>query len=191
MCEDTRARGLSSIYRHTLWILRHISAGRIFIQPIHTNVRKPSTLFPRTCILYNLQSMSELYQNVLPAQNAAVIILYNQSFARTLWYLFFYFIYLNIFIQDIKNTIQLGCYHGYMWSGCTIKLCRCIKILFLKQSFKTIMGGSIFKVRWQTVPWNGTLVHKWISECFNIWLMYNNIDINSKTCISVMIFTCH
>ncbi len=26
------------------------------------------------------------------------------------------------------------------------------------------MGGSIFKVRWQAVPWNGTLVHKWISE---------------------------
>ncbi len=30
-----------------------------------------------------------------------------------------------------------------------------------------------------------------ISKCFNIWLRYDYIHIISKTCISVMILTCH
>ncbi len=83
--------------------------------------------------------------------------------------------YLNIFIQDIKHNSARLLYVVLLYN----KLCGCIKILFLIHSFKTIMGGSIFKVRWQTVSWNGTLVHKWISECFNIWLRYDNIHIIS------------
>ncbi len=74
-----------------------------------------------------------------------IILVINRTHSLFIIYLF---IYLNIFIQDIKhNSARLL----YVVS-CTIKLCGCIKILFLIQSFQTIMGGSIFKVRWQTDP---------------------------------------
>ncbi len=40
---------------------------------------------------------------------------------------------------------------------------------------RQLTNWAILPPWWQTVTWNGSLAHKWISECFNIWLRYGYI----------------
>ncbi len=60
-----------------------------------------------------------------------------------------------------------------MWTCCTIKLCGCIKILFRTHSFKTIMGGSIFKVN-NLIRFLNTQTHVMIVNVLGLYT-YNSI----------------
>ncbi len=115
---------------------------------------------------------------------------YKYVFLFFIFIIYFLSIHLNIYMQDLKpNSAWLLhvvlLYNKTMW-------------VHQKYSFLYILlklSWVVTFLRWggKTVPWNGALVHKWISECFNIWFRYNNIHITciSKACISVMIFACH